>query len=237
MNINMNALDILYTPLDTPQVPETDIPKLLNWVKENASSQNLLNREDSSQDPTVPKSKYPWNIIYPKRNNIWQYNFDIMFPVIAKFFSTAYGLENDDVSTVVLLPVKTEFAGTGFWHSDPDPHGLRMYIENQEPENFLLMRPTVEPYNIRPRFGVDQSFKNIPLQNKIVNATLRANNQTFFINNTRAVHAVNTVNPGVVRIAVIVSCVDTPKVTAHINDLILTSAEKFKEHVIMWPST
>lgn len=230
----MNALDILYTPLDTPQVPETDIPKLLNWIKENSPSQNFLDRKDSSRDPNVPKSNYPWNIIYPKRNNIWQYNFDTTFPVLAKFFSAAYGLENDDVSTVVLLPVKPEFAGTGFWHSDPDQHGLRMYIENQETENFLLMRPTVEPYNTRPQFGVDQIFTNTPLQNKTISATLLANNQTFYINNTRAVHAVNTANPGVVRIAVIVICIDTPKVTAHVNDLILKSAEKFKEHAVLW---
>ena len=229
----MNLLDILYTPLDTPNVPETDIPKLLDWVKEYASSQHILNRLDSSQDPSVSKTKYPWNIIYPKSRYVWQYNFDTKFPVLAKFFSDAYGLEDDDVTSVVLLPVKTEFAGR-WWHSDPDQHGLRMYIENQETENFLLMRPTIEPYNVRRQFGLIETFENTPLQDKTIRATLRASNQTYFINNTRAVHAVNTVNPGVTRIEVIVICVDTPRVTAHINDLILKSADKFKEHVIMW---
>ena len=233
----MNPLDILYTPLDTPNVPETDIPKLLDWIREYSEKQNITNRLDSSQDTMVAKSKYPWNIVYPKIKNNWQYNFDTTFPVLAKFFSSAYELEEEEVTGVVLLPVKLEFAGIGFWHSDPDHHGLRMYIENHETENFLLIRPTVESYNKRPQFGVDASFKNTPLQDKIISATLRANNQTFFINNTRAVHAVNTVNPGTVRIAVIILCENTPKVKSHIDNLILKSAEKFKEHVIMWPST
>ena len=230
----MNTLDILYTPLDTPNVPTADIPKLLDWIKNNAVSQSITNRPDASRDLMVKESKYPWDIIYPKIKNNWQYNFDTTFPVLAKFFSSAYGLEEEEVTGVVLLPVKPEFAGIGFWHSDPDQHGLRMYIENHETENFLLMRPTIEPYNKRPQFGVDASFKNTPLQDKIISATLRANNQTFFINNTRAVHAVNTVNPGTVRIAVIILCVDTPKVTSHINELILQSAEKFKEFAIQW---
>ena len=229
-----NALNILYTPLDTPLVPKTDILKLLGWVKENSSSQIVIEgRQDASQ---ILKTGYPWNIIYAKTNSTWQYDFDITFPVLAKFFSSAYGLENDDVTSIVLLPVKTEFAGTGFYHSDPDNYGLRMYIENEETENFLLMKPTVEPYMIRPVFSLDQSFTNTPLQDKIISASLLSNNQTFFINNTRAVHAVNTVNPGTVRIAVIVNCVRSTKVGAHISDLILRSAEKFKEHAVMWTS-
>jgi hypothetical protein len=233
----MNTLDILYTPLDTPEVPSTDIPKLLNWIKKNSPLQNIENRGDASQNPEVPESKYPWNIIYPKVDNIWQYDFDKEFPVLANFFSAAYGLNAEEVSSVLLLPVKSEFAGTGFWHSDLDNCGLRMYIENQETENFLLIRPTIEPYSTRPAFGVLQDFKKTPLQDKTFSASLRASSQTFFINNVRAVHAVNTINPGTMRIAVIVGIATTPKITAHINDLILRSAEKFKEHAILWPAT
>ena len=35
----MNALDILYTPLDTPAVPNTDTTKLLSWVESYHKSQ------------------------------------------------------------------------------------------------------------------------------------------------------------------------------------------------------
>ena len=230
----MNAHDILYTPLDTPTVPVTDTEKLLEWVMKNTTKQEILNRLDASKVSEVAKT-YPWNIIYPKHNNVWQHNFNNEFPELANFFHSAYGLKEEDINTVVLLPVRSDFAGVGFWHSDPDEYGLRMYIENQAVENFLLIRPTVEPYNERPNFGLSQSSNNIPLQDITLNAKLYSANQTFFINNFRAVHAVNTVNPGTLRIAVIVACPRTPELTAHIHDLIIKSAQKFKDFALTWP--
>ena len=40
----MNLLDVLYTPLDCPDTPKTDIPKLLNWIDQLKSEQNISNR-------------------------------------------------------------------------------------------------------------------------------------------------------------------------------------------------
>lgn len=229
----MNSTNILYTPLDTPDVPVTDIPKLLEWITKNSTDQELTIRRDASKNSDL-KNSYPWNIIYPRANRVWQYNFDQEFPELAEFFYSAYGLDEYDVHSIVLLPVRNDFSGIGFWHSDPDEYGLRMYIENQETENFLLIKPTVEPYEFRPKFGVDQKFKDTKLQDKMLSAKLRAHNQTFYINNVRAVHAVNTTNPGTLRIAVIVVCEKTPKLTKLVNDLVVKSAEKYQEYAIHW---
>ena len=230
----MNANDILYTPLDSPSMPAMDTAKLLEWVQKNTVNQDIPNRLDASKIAETAKI-YPWNIIYPKHNNVWQYNFNNEFPELANFFHSAYNLSESDVDTVVLLPVRNDFAGVGLWHSDPDVYGLRMYIENQAVENFLLVRPTVKPYNERPNFdGAHQRHNEVELQDITFSAKLYSPNQTFFINNFRAVHAVNTDNPGTLRIAVIVMCRKTPELTAHINDLIVRSAEKFKEFAIQW---
>lgn len=230
----MNSINILYTPLDTPDVPVTDIPKLLEWITKNQAIQKEFRiGRDASKDANL-KNLYPWDIIYPKINDVWQYNFDQEFPELAEFFYSAYGLDESDINTITLLPVKNDFNGVGFWHSDPDEYGLRMYIENQEPENFLLIKPTVEPYELRQVFGTDQNFKDIKLQDKILSVKLRAHNQTFYINNVRAVHAVNTTNTGSLRIAVIVICKKTPRLTKIVNDLVVKSAEKYPDYAIHW---
>lgn len=224
-----NSLDVLYTPLDTPFVPKTDINKLMTWINKYFEKQDVSDREDASKVSLVADT-YPWNLIYPRVKGSWQYDFQTEFPELSNFFFSAYGLEEKDIKSIVLLPIKPNFKGVGFWHSDPDFHGLRMYIENDEVDDFLLINQTIIPYANRPMFGLDKDFKNTPLKNKIVSAKLYSGNQTFYINNTRAVHAVNVKVPGTLRIAVIVSCVNTSSVNNHVNDLIIRSAEKYKDY-------
>jgi hypothetical protein len=232
----MNANDILYTPLDTPDVPATDTAKLLQWVQTYYDVQEIPDRIDAS--PIIgTQPDYPWDLIYAKHANQWQHDFNNQFPELADFFHSAYGLAESDVGTVVLIPVRSNFAGLGFWHSDPDVYGLRMYIKNEATENFLLIKPTVEPYDQRPNFdGARAQFNEVQLQDITLSAKLHSPTQTFFINNYRALHAVNTDNPGTLRIAAIVMCKKTPELTAHIHDLIVKSAEKFPEYAIQWPA-
>ena len=230
----MTPLDILYTPLDTPPVPKTDIPKLLSWIEKHAVKQELSVRYDASEIKEV-SNIYPWNIIYPRYEGKWNFDFDKEFPELAEFFYSGYGIKEEDVYGVVLLPVKNEFAGVGFWHSDPDIHGIRLYIENHETEGFLLMKPTVTPYDERPDFyETNQDFSTTPLQDKVLTPKLQAYNQTFYLNNTRAIHAVNTINPGTLRIAVIIVCLGDENLDKHLDDLVVRSAEKFKDYAILW---
>ena len=230
----MNALDILYTPLDTPSVPKTDIPKLLAWADSYRASQHHPNRLDSSKIKEV-SSTYPWNLIYPRINANWCYDFNTEFPELADFFSSAFKISESEINDVVLLPVRSDFTGLGFWHSDQDNTGLRCYIENQEEDdNFLLIRPTVIPYDTRPKFGIlDSTFSATPLQNVTLSARLREPNQTFYLNNIRAVHAVNTPTAGALRIAVIIAA-DITKVRDRINNLIVESAKKYSDYALYW---
>jgi hypothetical protein len=232
INNHMDALDILYTPLDTPEVPDVDVTRLLEWVATHTTSQKIPGRLDASKDPAVANS-YPWNIIYPRNNTAWLCNFDKEFPQLAEYFYKAFDMDESDLFSVVMLPVKTEFSGLGFWHSDPDKFGLRIYLENQEPDEFLKIRPTVFPYTARPLFGLDPTFKDTPLQDSTYSATLRKRKQTFYINNTRAVHAVQAFRPGTIRIAVIIASIN-PNLKQKFNDLIVRSAEKYKDLAILW---
>jgi len=230
----MNAVDILYTPLDTPDVPDVDVPKLLAWVAKHTKVQEISGRQDASKITELTES-YPWNIIYPRHNTAWQYDFDKEFPELAEYFYKAFGMSEEDLFSVVLLPVKTEFVGMGFWHSDPDEYGLRLYLENQEPDEFLKIRPTVFPYDTRPPFGLDATFNSIPLQDKTFSATLRKPKQTFYLNNIRAIHAVQSFNPGTVRIAVIISS-NNRNLKQQFNDLVVRSAKKYSDLAILWES-
>lgn len=242
----MNAIDILYTPLDTPEVPNTNIEKLLDWVRLNSAVQEINNRRDASQNPNL-ENGYPWSIIYPRLDYKWQFDFNSAFPELAEFFYSAFGLKEEHINKIIMLPLRSEFTGLGFWHSDPDEHGIRMYIENQEPADFLMIKPTKEPYNKRPDFRLETNFKNAPLQDKMFSATLRSPTQAFYINNMRGVHAVNTSKPGIFRIAVIISIGDNAKLSMQppawnhgysksLSDFVVKSAEKFKEHAIYWPT-
>lgn len=230
----MNALDILYTPLDTPSVPKTDITKLLAWIESYRKTQVHPNRLDASKITEV-SSTYPWNLVYPRINNNWCHDFTTEFPELTDFFSSAYKIRESEINNIVLLPVRSDFAGLGFWHSDPDTAGLRCYIENQEEDNnFLLIRPTITPYDSRPNFGIlDSTFSETPLQNITLSAKLREPNQTFYLNNVRAVHAVNTPTVGALRIAVIIAA-DITKVRDHINNLVVESAKKYSDYALYW---
>jgi hypothetical protein len=231
----MTPLDILYTPLDTPLTPKTDIDKLFQFISEYSKDQSIENRLDASKISSL-SDIYPWNLLYIRTNKNWHFDFNKEFPELADFFSSAYQLKESNIHGVVLLPVRPEFVGLGFWHSDPDPAGLRLYIENQETDDFLLIRPTVEPYNVRPNFKVGQILPEIPMQDKIHSAKLLETNQTFYINNIRAVHAVNTHIANTTRIAGII-IPEYEKVKEHIDQLIVNSAKKFSKHAIYWSNT
>ena len=100
----MNALDILYTPLDTPTVPKTDVTKLLSWVESYHESQAHPNRLDSSKIEEV-STTYPWNIIYPRINHDWCYDFNTEFPELADFFSSAYRCNEPLVSGIFICNI------------------------------------------------------------------------------------------------------------------------------------
>ena len=229
----MTPLDILYTPIDAPPVPKFEIDKFINWCKNNGPVQDIFNRKDASKQ--IDPKLYPWNIAYAKAAGRWQSDFCEQFPELADYFSQAFGLNEKDVLEIILLPVKSEFAGLGFWHSDPDENGLRMYLENQDTEDSLLIRPTKEPHTSRPNVVVNRQGTSSHVQDKEYSAKIISNQQVFFLNNLRAIHAVKTNKPGALRIAVIIGGLGSMQtMKPELKDLIVRSAQKYSDAAIMW---
>lgn len=230
----MELLDILYTPLDTKDVPVVDSNDILAWLAEN-QNQDVRLRRDSSR--VASPSLYPWNISYAKTLGVWKTDFKERFPELADYFSSAFGVEENDIKDIVFLPTKNEFEGTGFWHSDPDELGLRIYLENDDFEkDFLLMRPTIKKYNSReqvgyiPENGIDpKRFKEETYVAKLLKPR-----QAFFINNIRAIHAAKISKIGKKRIAIIVILKNNSisEIPPQVKSLIENSYEKYKDLAI-----
>jgi hypothetical protein len=224
---------LLYTPLDVLPVPEFDINKLIEWCKTNTPNTDKIGERRDAKD--THGDRYPWNIVYPRKNFQWQYGFDTEFPQLVEWYGTAYGIEIEKCHDIVLLPIKSTFSGVGFWHSDPDEHGIRAYLENEEPDEFLHIRPTAQLHLERPpeisKSTVDNEF-DIELQ-PAISAKLLSRQQAFYINNTTAVHAVVTPQAGRLRVATIVSF-KLGKNDGRLEGLKNRSAKKFSDHVIFW---
>jgi hypothetical protein len=228
----MNPIDIIYTPLDIPEAPKIDLTKLMSWIQEHRSSQKIHNRKESDLSEVMNPKEYPWNIIYPRYQYQWYKNFDILFPQIAEYISTNFTVSIDEIQDVVLLPLKNNFVGTGFFHADPDECGLRFYIENNESGDFLLIHQAIKPFIARSQILESSPEDFSPT---ICRPKLLRPNQAFFINNVRALHAVHSTKADCVRIAVNIT---VPKsihtMNTKLRDLIVNSAEKFSDYSIYW---
>jgi len=223
-----DILDILYTPLEVPPAPKFDNKALLQWCSKNhvSGTDNRYNLDNEI---------YPWNFIYARLNHQWQENFNFMFPDLAEYFYSAFLLKELELSSVVLLQVKSEYVGAKYWHFDPDEIGLRLYLENDDIDrDFLLIKPTVKKY-----YSHDQGLKldqvgDIPLngvspniQDVVYSAKMPRSNRAFYINNVRSIHTANVNLSNSSRLAVIIfagsKASDVPTAT---KELILKSAKK-----------
>lgn len=189
----MSIDNVLYTPLDCPQQPAYSVDAIKEWATINRDTirdqKELLAEEAYIAERTEPN--YPWDVTVVYRKFIgfdpgWIAGFDVEFPQLAKYFYEAFGLALDDIGIVLLLPVKQNHTGIGFWHSDPDNYGLRMYLDYEcMDENTLLIRSKADPQT--------------ELQCKVT-----SNKQCFFLNNKSATHTTYTTVPNKTRIAVLI---------------------------------
>jgi hypothetical protein len=229
-----DILDILYTPVEVPPIPTFDRVRLNEWCVKNYN-QSINDRKDGKEkaSPEI----YPWNIVYARNRFTWIDDFNNRFPELANYFYSAFSLNESDLSSIVLLPIKNEYTGTTYWHADPDEIGLRLYLENNEiDKDFLLIKPATVRYNTRKELGIVPNDGIAPnIQNKIHSARILKSNQAFYINNVRAIHAVNVDSPNLNRLAVLVltnkNAENFPEAT---KSLILKSAETFSELCIKW---
>lgn len=239
-------LDIVYTPLDCPPMPTIQISAVRDWIKRTHNNEQQMILKNYYNNKTGEKhygEKYPWNLTFAKWEMWdhqwgWLNNFDNEFPVLSTYLYEAFGVLNEEIGHVSLLPTKDNFTGIGFWHNDLDNFGLRMYLEFEHlNENKLLMKKTKLP-NVKLKdygFSKEYNYKSDELQDEVLECKMVSSTQCFYINNVRSVHTTYTAKPGN-RIAVFVS----PKPSCNkivwekTEDLVYRSAQKFKDYAIFY---
>jgi hypothetical protein len=238
-----SLINILYTPLDCPPQPKIDLEEFRSWIKvyweEIAKRREHLKNTGKVGEDKV--SNFPWKLTSAYNNKDgWGGNFNKKFPELAEYFTSAFGLELSEVVNIILLPVKEDHEGLGFWHQDHDEYALRMYIDFGDPDGKLVMKKTKIPYDnqpaISPRYFPKGEAPNIEdfLEDEILNCDIVDPKQCFFLNNVRSAHATWTSKLGVSRIAVIVYHNGSDAVLSKIEKLVLRSIEKYKDHVVVY---
>jgi hypothetical protein len=227
----MDLLDILYTPIDNSQILKTDVSSVRKWIDNNYHSQVVENRKDGKE--RTEEKIYPWYTTYCRINYRWQDDFNKLFPEIVDYICESLRIPESMLFSILLLPLKEDHIGARFWHADPDVNGLRFYLENDDTDNFLLIKPTKEPFMTQQ--GVDMSnFSWDNIQDRTYSAKMLKPNQFFYLNNIRAIHVVNSNKIASQRIAVLVTIDRTLDKFPPLKDLIINSAKKYKDYSILW---
>lgn len=242
----MKPADIIYTPLDLPLPPKFDKEKLYNWidlVHNNDVQWDIKTTYKNAVAETKFGEEYPWNLVFAYFNVYnhrlgWQEGFNNLFPELATYMYSVYGLREELLGQISLLPIKSTSNGIGFWHNDVDRYGLRVYLDFEDSENnSLLIKKTVEPYDSYRNLGTSKEYNWMPgyLQEEIYTAKIMHPNQCFYLNNLRSVHTTYVKKPSK-RIAAFIS--GRPDTNEEIwkitEDLIIRSAEKFKDYAIFY---
>ena len=229
----MEPIDICYTPLDLPDRPNIDIEKFLSWGKK-VYPQIVKDKVISSESQF--NEKYPWDTVFGCFRGDWQDSFDQEFPELAEYTYTVFNINREELASVVFLPVRPHVTGISFWHQDVDPTGFRFYIEcEHHDKNPLVVRKTVAPNNHIAGLSIPLNGDHDALQKEVYKCKMTSPHQAFYINNHRAVHAPMMDVPAL-RIAgfVTVKKQYMDIVKERTRDLIVNSAEKFKECAILW---
>jgi len=239
----MNFEDILYTPLDIPEPPNVDPLEIIQWVQDTRTSKNGLNEYLSKNNLTAEQidPQYPWDITpawfnYTGKGPGWINDFDKLFPEVASYIDTYFGIPPEYRGLVLILPMKDGHSGEGFWHQDNDVFGVRFYLEFEDPDvNQLLLKRTKQ---LETKRTLGYPPKMDLLQDETLVCKMKSSKQGFYLNNINAAHATLTNDPSKLRIAVIVSVRPEMFLKVHEfkKELVLRSAEKYKEYAILWES-
>lgn len=238
----MEPVDILYTPLETDPTPKFDVDHLYDWISRTYPQDFINDVPGSKHSRSSLLEEYPWNILWPKYGELgWTNGFEKEFPQLADHICYSFKLTHKDVGAITMLPMKSDRNGLGFWHTDKDLTGLRMYLVNDLPEeNPLFIRATKIPYATRPAeisklVSTELEESHPLLSDRIVTAKILNPTQAYYLNNIRAVHS-PFVTKSARRIALIIQ--GTPfnhhYVYERTKKLIVESAEKYKDYAILW---
>ena len=233
----MKAIDICYTPLDVSKSPDYSIDDVKTWITENTETlqqcvDDLCKRGLAAQKTA---EKYPWRLVFAYWDEYggWLNDFDKKFPELSKYMHEAFSLKEDELESILLLPMNNDVTGYGFWHNDGDKAGYRMYLNNDV--GSLFLRKTKTPYdsNHWPRIVEDDdTWNDNKLEKTEYECKLLSSNQCFFLNNHRSAHATYTEKKpqDIPRIAVIIN----PKKIPTDDSLVVNSAKKYKDYAIIY---
>jgi hypothetical protein len=238
----MDPIDILYTPLDIPPLPDVDVAEVEQWMADVYPQSILKEVPGSKRTQETFGDNYPWNLAFIKFGQLgWRDGFETKFPKLASYMHEAYGLDPDDLNSITFLPMRTNVTGLGFWHADNDESGLRFYLRNDSPdENPLLIRQTVLPHAFKTEemkafISKDLNFKNHLYKDDVMIAKISPTSPGFYVNNVRAIHS-----PFITKYSPRIACFLQPNAAgmAHVKQktrqLIIDSAEKYKEYALLW---
>ena len=233
----MTINDICYTPLDVSNAPDYSIDDVKTWITENTETlqqcvDDLCKRGLSGQKDV---DKYPWRLVFAYWNEYggWLNNFDKKFPELSRYMHEAFNLKEDELESILLLPMNNDITGYGFWHNHGDKAGYRMYLNNDV--GSLFLRKTKKPYDSNHWVKIkecDETWNDSELERTEHECKLLSSNQCFYLNNFRSAHAtyVEEQPKDLPRIAVIIN----PKEVPTDDSLVINSAKKYKDYAIMY---
>lgn len=242
--------NVLYTPIDTPPFPKVDGYEIYKWVEDNYNRVRATDFSTRIREQGLTAENgfenYPWKLTYAYYNSFdegpgWVFDFEDKFPQVTSWLFSAFGLTEDDVGGVMLLPTKKDYVGHGFWHRDMDTSGLRVYFEfeNWQQDKLFMKRSKIPyAYNEPPHIPVPitEEIHDDVYQNEVIECEIISNQYCFYLNNYRAIHQTWTSKPNTLRMAAIIF----PKqaiwndVAKKTGELIVRSANKFKDQAIVW---
>jgi len=242
----MKPADIVYTPLDLPSPPVFDKNRLHEWiasVHNNPMQTEIKNTYKHAVAEYQFKEKYPWDLVLAYFNVYnhrlgWQNEFNEVFPELSYYLHNVFGIDETDMGQISLLPIRLNNTGIGFWHNDVDRYGMRVYLDFEDnSHNSLLIKKTKEPFDELTSLGVSQEYDWNPdhLQKEIYTCKMIKPDQCFYLNNMRSVHTTYVTKPSKRIAAFISGRPDTnQKIWKITEDIIVRSAQKYKDYAIMW---
>jgi hypothetical protein len=230
----MKPIDICYTPLDIPEPPQIDMQKLFDWME---FSRQQVQCDLGKVIKDTMGDRYPWVPAFPysAKHGGWICDFDNIFPELAKYMTEGYNIELEDLGAITFSPTKDGHTGLGLWHVDQEIYGLRVYLQNEKYDiNPLLYRKTIEPSMERPRIKVPMDENDPRFEKTEHVCKMMQERQPFYLNNIRGVHSAFTNEPAK-RFAVLIGGKTNKTIVRQkTEDLIVRSAQKFKDYALFY---
>jgi len=249
----MDIQKILYTPLDIPPPPAYDQNDLIAWLDETDTKHNdwlyendLVHGEKKLYGDSAVRliPAYQAHDFDPAVSGSgWVNNFDKRFPELSCYLYQAYNIPIEELGALNFILLGKAHQGKSILHFDPDSVGMRIHLYVQDPEvDRLYLFKTKELYEFKMEKveHIAQPLTENTFQEYYQPTPHRCHmlghTQGFFLNNWNSAHVTYNEIAGHTRLTVGVFSKTTNRELVHnlTKDLIVRSAEKYKDHAILW---